>query len=155
MSARKAGLLAAIAALLCLGPRWVRAQGAYRLQAVPDFQTQGRDPVSFNVTCSSYTWTVFKSSDTIGRAVFVQNPSTSTSNIGIIFADPTYSAPTVSYDTTTAGIDLSAGAAIFTDATRAAGYCRVPVNAAAQHLKGYWNRDRGDYGQIGDPTLQR
>ena len=150
MEVRKLGLLASFAAILAFGPSLVRmavAEGRLETQPRPTFQDEGRDPVPFNISCSSNAWTVLATSDTIRRSITAQLSSDSPNKVCIA----TVTASTNACDDTTPGVELSSSAFSWTDYTQSAWRCRSRSGdavGAVGRIRGYFSRDRGDYGII-------
>ena len=150
MTAKRLVLVCSLLIIGALVPRMVNGQGMIGRNPTPQFDNQGRDPIMFNVSCSTYAWTVVRSSDTIGRDFFVQAPSTNTISVSVVFSS---AAPGYTYDTTTVGVDMAPGSSL-RDSHRAAIFCRAIPGTSAQRIKGYWNRDRGDQTLVDAPGYQ-
>lgn len=156
MTPRRLGLLMSLAALAALGPRFARAQGMAKQEAMPVFQSEGRNPITFAVACATATWTVVIASDTIARSTFIESISSNTASICLL---PIASAtvPTVAISSQcvpqTQGTELPPNSAL-TDYNRSGWACIASSGTATQYLKGYRTRDKGDIGYIGAPGLQ-
>lgn len=134
-----------------------RAQGMARLEATPVFQSEGINPIAFSVTCATATWTLAVASDTISRSTFLESVSSNTYQICLL--PVVYGVmPTVAISsqctTATKGIELTPNSA-YTDYSHAGWACASSSGTASGTIKGVRTRDRGDYGGIGDPQLQR
>lgn len=138
---------------LFLFPRTISAQSTLKWEATQVYQTEGRNFITFNVKCTSTTWSTVASSDTIRRAIIMQSASSNTASICLM---PGFQVTDFSTNTPcnmdTAGIELSsttAGTSIWKDYTMFPWNCRAASNASTQTIKGYWTRDRGDFGHVG------
>ncbi len=121
------------------------------------FQSEGINPIVFNVSCATASWTVVVASDTIARSTFLQAVSSNTNTIcllPVIYG----SVPTVAISsqctTATKGIELPPNT-WYTDYSRAGWACAASSGTVSGIIKGVRTRDRGDYGGIADPHLQR
>ncbi len=145
MNARRLGLALSLLALAGAVPRWVRAQGMARLETAPIFQSEGRDPVYFNVSCASATWTVIVASDTIARSTFMQSISSNTQAVCLSSATSSQNC-----DSNAKGPEI-APTSNFTDYSHAGWACKAVTGTSAQIIKGYRTRDRADFGAISFP----
>lgn len=136
-----------ILAAFVLAPAPVSAQAGGAPDPTAVYWDEGRDPILFQVTCTSTSWTVVVASDTARRSAVIQAPPDNDTNICL----STSTAGTCTGVTT--GVELAAKDSL-TDYTRIAWRCRARANAAASmtaNLKGYVSRDRADYGKIERP----
>lgn len=141
MTPRRLGLLTALVVSVILAPRFVKAQGEKEILPIPMFMTEGRDPVYFNISCTTAAWAVVVSSDQIARSTFIESISSNTMNICLSSTTSSQNC-----DSTAAGPELVPGQTL-TDYSRAAWSCKSVTGTSAQVIKGYRTRDRGDYGQ--------
>lgn len=153
MNARRLGLIVALCGLAVM----VRAQGMARLEPVPMFQSEGINPVPFSVSCATASWTLAIASDTISRSTFIESVSSNTNTICLL--PVIYGVmPTVAVSsqcvTATKGIELTPNSA-YTDYSHAGWACAASSGTVSNVLKGVRTRDRGDFGGIGSPELQR
>lgn len=151
---KKAGILA----FLILYPVLSHSQGVLKNEVTPVQQSEGRDPIMFNSTCTATTWTLVTSSDVIAYSTLMVAAA---SNTATVCLTPT---PTVSSATAlsaanfsgcfpyTPGVELPAQISSLTDYSKAAWWCRSVVGT--QNIKGYRTRDRGDWGKVSQPGLQ-
>lgn len=149
MTARRAGLVVGLLGLALWGGqglREARAQGMLQVQGTTVYQSEGRDPVTFDVQCTTAPWVNVVSSDTISRSTFFQAISSNTTTICLVPGN-TSPAASVRCSTTTAGPELAPNSAL-TDYSRAAWWCAASSGTTTQVLKGYRTRDRSDYGAI-------
>ncbi len=152
MTPRRLGLLFGLAALAATGPRCVVAQGTLNIQPSTVYQSEGRNPVPFSVTCSTPSWTVVVSSDAISRSTFMEAISSNTAAVCLLpFTGGV--TPTVAVSsqcvTATKGIELPPNSA-YTDYSKAAWACAASSGTVNQVIKGVRTRDAGDYGNIGN-----
>lgn len=156
MTPRRLGLLFGLAALAVIGPRFVLAQNEKFHEPQPVFQSEGRNPITFNVSCATATWTLVVASDTISRSTFMEAISSNTNTVCLL---PVANgvAPTVAVSsqctTATQGPELPPNSSL-TDYTRAAWYCAASSGTVSNVIKGYRTRDKGDYGNVGALGLQ-
>ena len=124
------------------------SEGADNKGTQRTFNDDGRDPVLFNVTCDSFSWTTVVTSDTISRSVLFQWEPTSASGVCIA----TWTIATSSCTSLTNGPFISSATPSFTSYDQNRWNCRATsVNSAASRVRGYRARDRGDYGGINKP----
>lgn len=133
---------------LCLGSAFpAEAQDGRGRQykgTAAQFRDEGRDPFGFSTICSSVTWTVLSSSDTISRSMtmFIDPANT----VAVCLSTMTGTA----YGCTTAtpGMYFPATTyAVFTDYTSFSWKCKAGAGATAV-VGGVRARDRGDFGAI-------
>lgn len=148
MTPRRLGLLFGLAAVAVTGSRMVSAEGMKYQESQAVYQSEGSNPVYFNVSCATASWTVVIASDTISRSTFMQSISSNTQNICL--SSSTSSQPC---DSSAAGPELVPSSAL-TDYSRAAWACRSVVGTSSQTIKGYRTRDKRDTGWIGASGLQ-
>lgn len=156
MTPRRIGLLFGLAALAVLAPHSVMAQGEKYQEPQPVYQSEGRNPIPFRVSCATASWTIVVASDTIARSTFMESISSNTNAICLL-PSATMTTPSVSISsqcmTATQGPELPPNSSL-TDYSRAAWYCAASSGTVANILKGYRTRDKGDYGRIGDASRQ-
>lgn len=156
MTARRIGLWCGLASLAIASARWANAQNQKYVEPQPVFMSEGRNPLTFNVSCATATWTIIVSSDTIARSTFMQSSSSNTNTICLL-PSATGTAPSVSVSSqcvsATQGPELTPSSAL-TDYSHAAWYCASSSGTVANTIRGYRTRDKGDYGYIGAPGLQ-
>ena len=148
------GLVVAVLAFVpCLG----HSQGMDQIQVMPVFESEGFNPIAFNVACATASWTQVVSSDTISRSTFFENIPENSSNTICLLPFTGGVLPTVSISSqcvsVTKGIHLPMGAGI-TDYTHAGWACASSSGTVTEQISGYRTRDSGDYGGISDPALQ-
>ena len=143
-------------AVLALIPGLVHAQGMDQIQVMPVFESEGFNPIPFNVACGTNSWTVVVASDTISRSTFMENIPENANTICLIpFTGGVL--PTVGTNgqctSTTKGVHLPTSAAT-TDYTHSGWACQTAAGSVTGQISGYRTRDSGDYGGISDPALQ-
>lgn len=156
MTARRLGLFFALAAAAALAPRWVRAEGMKYQEAQPVFQSEGSNPVTFNVNCATATWTIIIASDTISRSTFMEAISSNTNNVCLLPVTNGV-APSVAASgqctTATQGLELAPNSSL-TDYSRAGWACAAASGTVVNVIKGYRTRDKRDIGWVGASGLQ-
>ena len=144
-------------AVLALMPGLVHAQGALQEQETPTFESEGFNPIPFNVACATASWTVVVASDTISRSTFFENIPENSSNTICLLPFTGGVTPTVAISSqcisVTKGVHLPMAAAI-TDYTHAGWACASSSGTVTEQISGYRTRDSGDYGDISNPALQ-
>lgn len=151
MTPRRLGLLFGLAAIAAFGPRFVLAQSEKFQENQSVYQSEGRNPVMFAVTCATATWTLVIASDTISRSTFIETPGTNNQVVCLSFSSaPANPSQCVA---TQPGVILPQGSSL-TDYTHAAWYCAASSGTTSQNIVGYRTRDKGDYGRISDPSRQ-
>lgn len=140
MTPRRLGLLFGLVALAA-APLLVGAQGTKEMLPITVYMTEGRNPIYFNVSCATATWTVVVSSDQIARSTFIEAISSNTMNVCLSSTTSSQAC-----NSSAAGPELVPGQSL-TDYSRAAWACKAVTGTAAQTIKGYRTRDQGDYGQ--------
>lgn len=134
--------------LLCLIPSSAFSAGSLTTQPNPSYWSQGNAPLPFNIGCTTTSWTVVSSSDTIARGTIYISDETNSTNICI----STTTNVNDLCNASTPGIDLSAGGS-WTDYSEAGWNCRgkTPAGTPAtvtDNIHGVRYRDKGDYGSI-------
>lgn len=156
MILRRLALLLGLAALAATAPRGASAEGMMYMQAQATYQSEGSNPVSFNTTCATATWTVVIASDTIARSTFMESISSNTNNICLL-PITTGTAPTVAISsqcmTSTRGPELVPSSAM-TDYSKAGWACASSSGTVSGVIKGYRTRDKRDIGWVGASGLQ-
>ncbi len=156
MTPRRLGLLLALVAFAGAGARWAAAEGMKYQESQAVYQSEGSNPVTFNVSCATATWTVIIASDTISRSTFMESVSSNTYSICLL-PITNGTAPSVAVSsqctTSTQGPELIPNSAL-TDYSRAGWACASSSGTVTQTLKGYRTRDKRDTGWIGASGLQ-
>lgn len=157
MTPRSLGLLASLLTaivLVAVSPNSSHAQNEKFREPQPVFQSEGRNPYAFNVSCSTSAWTIVVTSDTIARSTFIESISSNTNNVCLL-PGPTVPTVAVSSQCTTAtqGPELVPSSSL-TDYSRAAWYCASSSGTVSNILKGYRTRDVGDAGLVGNKIGQ-
>lgn len=149
-------LLVALAAASCFAAAAARAEGMKYQEAQAVYQSEGSNPVSFNVNCATATWTIVIASDTISRSTFMESISSNTNNICLLpITNGVAPSVAVSSQCTTAtqGPELVPSSEL-TDYSRAGWACASASGTVVNVLKGYRTRDKRDTGWIGASGLQ-
>ena len=156
MTPRRLGLFVGLAAIAVLGPRWSRAEGMKYQEAQPVYQSEGSNPITFNVSCATGAWTIVIASDTISRSTFMESISSNTQNICLLPVTNGV-APTVAISsqctTASPGPELVPSSSL-TDYSRAGWACASSSGTVVNTIKGYRTRDKRDTGWIGASGLQ-
>ena len=137
-----------LAGAFLIGGLSAHAQSGSRAQkgVVPVFQDEGRDPIYFNMACSSHTWTVVSASDTIRRSILMQLSLDSRATVCL----SSITAASHTCTDTTTGVELSSSTPSLTDFTSAAWRCRSREGGnITGRVRGYIARDRADFPAIG------
>lgn len=122
-----------------------------KIESIPTFRDEGRNPILFSISCTTTSWTVIASSDPIRRSILIQADPGNTLTVCV-------STTTNSSDSCTSarpGPKLIAASAL-TDYTPIQWTCRAASSASvsAAAVSGYSTRDKGDYGYQTSPSLQ-
>lgn len=136
-------------ALLVLLPCSAWADGRYMTQVQPAYMDEGDSPVEFSVACSSLSWTMIVSSDTISRSVLFYAPVDNTASSSVCIS---LSSNTTACSASKPGTELTPDSSV-TDYTKARWFCRAR-SGSTDRVKGWRSRDKRDYGDIGNPALQ-
>ena len=127
-----------------------------QLEVTPMFQSEGFNPLPFNASCATATWTIVIASDTISRSTFLESISSNTNSICLI-PFTLGVVPTVAVSsqcvTSTKGIELQPNTA-YTDYSHAGWACAASSGTVSGTIKGVRTRDSGDYGGINSPEFQ-
>lgn len=137
------GLITALSYFL-INTAPVFAQGVAKNNPIAVFNTEGRNPVYFSVSCVPSSWTLLVSSDTIARSTFIVSIASNTAAV-CLSTGPTNSNSCVQ-GTPSDELPPNSAETVY---HRAAIYCRS--GAGTQTLKGHRNRDHADYGQVPIP----
>jgi hypothetical protein len=146
MNPRRIGLIFALGLLLAYSPNLVRGQGTKFPQITPVYQEEGRQRVFFSATCTGSSWTLVVSSDSISRSTLITALAANSEPVCL-----SSSTATGSCSATTQGPELPASSSL-TDYSHGEWYCQS--YSGTQYVKGYRTRDKGDYGNIGAPSVQ-
>lgn len=145
-----------MAALAVLGVRFAKAEGMKYLESAPMYQSEGSNPVAFNVTCATATWTIIIASDTISRSTLMESIPANTQTICLL-PGTTSTVPNIAISSqcmsSTGGIQLIPSYGL-TDYSRAAWFCASSSGTVSGTITGYRTRDKRDYGSIGAAGLQ-
>lgn len=127
-------------ALMFLAPS-AFAGGSNDKQTQAVYTDEGRNPVPFNVACTSYTWTVVVSSDAIRRDAFMESMSAD-NTVGVCLS--TAATANASCGSTTNGPEMAPGDRLTLYNT--SGYWCECRTGASCTIKGNTDEDKGDYG---------
>lgn len=130
-------------------PSLALAQGQKYIESQPTFQSEGRNPVSFNVSCATASWTLVIASATISRSTFMESISSNTYSVCL---NPV-SAPSTQCAQSAVGIELMPTQG-YTDYSKASWWCSASSGTITQTIKGVRTQDKGDYGNIGAASQQ-
>lgn len=145
----------ALLVVLCLAPILVNSAGLRFDQITPVERDDGDSPIFINVACDPTLWTSVVSSDTIRRSLYiesdyqVQNP--------VCLGTAPIGSNTIQCNTATQALIIGTatvpGVSLF---TKNAWTCRTAGATGVQTgtLHGLIGRDKHDYGNIGDASVQ-
>lgn len=156
MTPRRLGLIFGLAALAVMGTHLALAEPMKYMESQAVYQSEGSNPITFNIACATASWTQVVSSDTISRSTFMESISSNTNSICLL-ATSNNVIPTVAVSSqcinVTKGPELAPNSSL-TDYSRAAWYCAASSGTVVNYIKGYRTRDLRDSGWIGATGLQ-